>query len=80
MTTKRPRLLFTPSSIPFLLRAFGKEINEQGKIMDSETGVIEMTPEGEELTRENFGGLKKGSVLFLKKDLLSVIKLVEGKY
>ena len=33
-----------------------------------------------EITKDTFGGIKKGSLIFLKKDLLTAIKLTEGKY
>ena len=76
----KSRLTFNEGALPFILKAFGKEINEDGKIIDPTNGEIILTPEGEELTKENFGGIKKGSEIFIKKDLLAAIKLAEGKY
>ena len=73
------RLTFTPGALPFLLNAFGHSINENGTIINA-AGEPVHTPEGEELTKNNFGGFKKGSLLFLKKDLLTAIKLTEGSY
>ena len=79
MKKTQARLLFTPKALPFILKAFNKGMNESGTIID-ETGEPVLTPEGEEITKDNFGGIKKGSLIFLKKDLLTAIKLTEGKY
>lgn len=81
MQTQKARLTFTPGALPLILKAFGKKIDqENGVIRDIETNEPIMTPEGEEITKSTFGGIKKGSTLFLKKDLLTAIKLVEHKY
>lgn len=75
----KARLTFTPGALSFLLNAFGHSLNENGAILDP-AGDAVLTPEGEEITKENFGGFKKGSINFLKKDLLTAIKLTEGSY
>ena len=80
MQAKQPKLTFSPKALPLLLKAFGKAVNEKGVIIDTETGDPILTPEGEEITNDNFGGIKKGSFIFLKEDLLTAIKLTEGKY
>ena len=80
MSNKNARLLFTPKALPLILKAFGQRIDEKGIIRDIETGEPIVTPEGDQLNENNFGGIKKGSTLFLKQDLLSAIKLSEGKY
>lgn len=79
MKRTKARLIFTPKALPFILKSFGKDINANGVIVD-ESGDPVLTPEGEEITKDNFGGIKKGSLIFLKKDLLTAIKLSEGKY
>ncbi|MEP7374785.1 MAG: hypothetical protein ABI675_15420 [Chitinophagaceae bacterium] len=80
MKKQTTRLTFTPKALPLILKAFGAEINNNGIIIDSESKEPHVSPEGEVLTKENFGGLKKGSTLFLKKDLLTAIKISESKY
>jgi hypothetical protein len=76
----KKRIIFTRSSLPLILKAFGKEANEAGIIVDSQTKEPIHTPEGDEITKDSFGGITKGSVIFLKKDLLTAIKLAEGEY
>jgi len=79
-TGTTPKLLFTDKALPLILEAFGKSINEYGLIIESSTGEIVLTPEGEEIEARNFGGLKKGSEIFIKDDLYSIMNLAEGKY
>ncbi len=74
-----PKLLFTEKAIPLILEAFGKSINEDGLITEA-TGEPVLTPEGEEISSTNFGGLKRGSEIFIKDDLYSIVNLAEGKY
>ncbi|MCX6318292.1 MAG: hypothetical protein NTW29_13450 [Bacteroidetes bacterium] len=80
MSNKSSKLIFSPRALPYILDAFGKTISENGIIIDSETSEPVLTPEGDELHKDNFGGIKKGSVIFMKQGLLSAIKLTEGKY
>jgi hypothetical protein len=74
-----PKLLFNEKSLPLILEAFGKSIKD-GIIIETATGEPVLTPEGEEIEASKFGGLKKGSEIFLKDDLYSIMNLAEGKY
>jgi len=73
------KLLFTEKSLPFILEAFGKGIKD-GIIIDIATGEPVLTPDGEEIEASKFGGFKKGSEIFLKDDLFTIMNLAEGKY
>ena len=79
MSGTTPKILFTPKALPFILEAFGKSINEDGLIIDA-SGEPVLTPEGEEIEASKFCGLKKGSLIFIKDDLYSIMKLAEGNY
>ena len=79
MSGTTPKILFTPQALPFILEAFGKSINEDGLIIDA-SGEPVLTPEGEEIEASKFCGLKKGSLIFIKDDLYSIMKLAEGNY
>ena len=76
----QPKILFTKKSLPYILEAFGKTINDDGIIIDAATKEPIQTPDGEFIEANKFGGLKKGSEIFLKDDLYSIMKLAEGKY
>lgn len=79
-TGTAPKLLFTDKSLPLILEAFDKSINEEGFIIEKSTGELVLTPEGEEIEAKNFAGIKKGSEIFFKDDLYSIMNLAEGKY
>ena len=80
MTKNQPKILFNDQSLPFILEIFGKTINEDGFIIEMNTGELIQTPEGDFLSKDKFGGVKKGSEIFLKDDLLAVMKLADGLY
>ncbi|KAA3649765.1 MAG: hypothetical protein DWP98_06455 [Bacteroidetes bacterium] len=75
-----PKIFFTPNTASLILEAFGKSQNSDGYLIDSSTEELILTPENEEIHISKFGGLKKGSEIFLKNDLSTIINLVEGKY
>lgn len=80
MIKKRNSLMFTKRAADIVLKAFGKHFNSQGYIADIKTGELALIEDGEKLTRKTFGGLKKGAdglPMFLKNDLLTIIKLAE---
>ena len=79
-TGSTPKLLFTDKALPLILEAFGKSINEDGFIIEAASGEIVLTPDGEEIEARNFGAIKKGSEIFIKDDLFSIMNLAEGKY
>lgn len=76
---RAPRILFTESAIPLILEAFGKEVDENGFVVDSETKEPIHTNEDVMLEASRFGGLKKGSEIFMKDDLNSIMNLADGK-
>lgn len=71
------KMMFTEGAIPFVLRAFNKEIDAAGYITDITSGQIIESEDGEQLTESNFGGIHKGK--FITLDLLSIMKLVDNK-
>jgi hypothetical protein len=75
-----PSLLFTEKTTCYILEAFGKSINEDGIIIETATGEPVLTPEGEEIEATKFGGMKKGSEIYIKDDLYSIMNLAENKY
>ena len=74
------KLLFTQEALPYILEAFGKAIDDKGFIIEKATGEHVLTPEGEEILASEFGGIKRGSEIFIKDDLYSIINLAEGNY
>lgn len=61
-----------------ILSAFGKQIKE-GIIVEKETGIPVLTAKGEVINKNEFAGVKKGSELYLKNDIASLIEFVNRK-
>ena len=69
---KTPKVVFDDSSATFELEAFNKVIDADGYIIDANTKERVTTPNGEELTLKEFGGIvkgKKNEMVFLKKGI-----------
>jgi len=63
-----------------ILKLFGKTKDRDGYIIDSTTKEKVLTKDGEELTIKEFAGLTKGSVVYLKSDIISLIKYIDKKH
>lgn len=63
----------------FILSSIGKEVDEEGYVIDSETKERVLLPNGEELLFNDFAGVKKGSEIFIKSDIISLVEYV-NKY
>lgn len=70
------KITFSKESKNQILDLFDKSIDMEGFIVEKEnpeTRVI--TIDGEEIHQDNFGGIRKGSEIFFKNDLPSLIDL-----
>ena len=67
---------FDSSSKEFILRALGKSLDPDGFIIEMKTQKRVLTPDGEPLHINDFGGVRKGSEIFFKKDLPSILNAV----
>ena len=74
-----PEITFRPSAAEKVLEKFGKEVDEEGYIVDQETQERVESNLNNEVTIDNFGGVGKGSQVFLEKDYVSVAEFVESK-
>lgn len=59
----------------FVLEAFDKSIDAEGFIVEKSTGERVLARDGEEITLSEFAGIRKGSEVFIKNDLASLIQL-----
>lgn len=74
-----PSITFDDSAAGFVLEAFGKEVDEQGYVVDAETGERVTTPEGHEVKASEFAGVERGSTLFLDKNFESLVQHVKRR-
>jgi len=70
---------FRPSAKEKILEEFGKTVDEDGYIIDSETRKRETSNLGNELTLDDLGGIGKGSTVFIEDDFVSVCEFVENQ-
>lgn len=62
-----------------ILGFFGKEVNEENIIVESSSKEPVIGLDGYEVYEKDFAGIKKGSEIFLKNDLLSMMKLADER-
>jgi len=70
------RMIFDNSAKEQVLDLLNKKVDEEGKIVEKDNPtqkVVDST--GSEVSFEEFGGVKRGSEVFIKNDLISLMKL-----
>jgi hypothetical protein len=70
------QVTFDDSTRDFVLDAFGKEA--ANGFVREKSGEKVLTPEGEEIPLKDFAGVRKGSVIFVKSDIVSLIETAES--
>lgn len=69
-------ITFDKSAKDFVLETFNKSTDDEGYIVEKDSpNQRVLTPDGEEIKKEEFAGIKKGSEKYIKSDLVSLIKL-----
>ena len=69
------QLLFDKSAKREILELFGKDIDNENYITEKNSSQRVLTFDGEEVSLEEFGGIQKGSEVFVKNNLVSLIRL-----
>ena len=69
------RILFSDSAMPLMLEAIGHEVNQEGYIIDTETGEYASTKDGLRVHIDRFAGVRKeaGVNVFYRNDIFSVM-------
>lgn len=67
-------LVFDDNSKNIILQVFGKAIDNEGFIFDVQTNERVVTPDGNELLAKDWAGIRKGSEIFISKDLPSLLQ------
>lgn len=71
----KPKMTFDDSAREFVLGLFDKHVNENGEVLEKNSDEVVMTFEGNPLTLDEFGGVKKGSELFIENNVVSLFRL-----
>jgi hypothetical protein len=70
------KLTFEDSAKKEILEFLNKDIDKEGFIVEKENPNQRVfTVDGEELSFDELGGIQKGSEVFIKKDLVSLMRL-----
>jgi hypothetical protein len=72
------QVTFDDSARDFVLDAFGKVAS--GDFVSEKTKPDQkvLTPRGEEIPLREFAGVRKGSVIFLKSDVVSLVEAAQA--
>lgn len=71
------QISFDASSKAFILEVLGKKIDPQGYVVEAQGDAPVLTPDGQPLHIDEFAGVRKGSEIFFKSDLPSVLDAVK---
>lgn len=69
-------ITFEESAKETILSFFDKTVDDEGFIVEKDTGQRVMTPDGDEIMLEEFAGIGKGGI-FIKSDLPSLINSLD---
>lgn len=69
-------IVYDKSMRGVILQALDKRVDDDDYLIDS-SGDLVLTSSGEQIKEKDFGGIIKGSEIYLKKDIDSLIKYLE---
>ena len=73
-------LTFDKSVKKEVLEVFDKTVNEEGIIIEKDSKQPVLSSEdGQEIHIDEFGGIAKGSEIFIKNDIVSLMKFARRK-
>jgi hypothetical protein len=72
------KITFDESTRGFVLDAFGKSIRDGFIVEKSKPNEKVITPRGEDIPVKEFAGVRKGSVIFVKSDIVSLVEAAES--
>ena len=72
------KITFDASARDFILDAFGKKAHGGFVVEKAKPDQKVLTPRGEEIAESEFAGVRKGSAVFLKSDIVSLIEAAEA--
>ncbi len=61
----------------FVLQLFNKNVDSEGYIVENETKARVLNADGQEIMIEELGAIKKGSEIFVKDDIVSLVRFYE---
>lgn len=68
------QVVFSEDTKDFILEIFGKKVDDDGYIVEKDTGSRVITPEGNFVRNEDFAAVVPGSEVFVTNDMPSLLK------
>jgi hypothetical protein len=72
------RITFDASAREFILDAFGKKSQNGFVVEKTDPQQRVLTPRGEDIPLKEFAGIRKGSAVFVKSDIVSLIEAAKA--
>lgn len=73
------KMIFDESAREFVLEAFNKKVDADGYIVEKSNGGHRvLTPSGDEIKAGEFAGVRKGSVVFIRSDIASLVQAAQA--
>lgn len=69
------KITFDSKTRDFVLDTFNKKCDKEGYLVDKDTNERVLTPDGIEIKTDKFAGVTRGSEIYIKDDLSSLVKL-----
>ena len=79
MVAVKDVIRFDKSASKKVLQYFDKEVNDEGFVVESDTKRKVFTFDGQDLHINEFGGIFVGSEIYIKSDIVSIIKFLQRK-
>ena len=74
------KITYDKSLTKHVLDAFDKKFDDEGYLVErSNPSQRVLTKDGIEITKNKFGGIKKGSELYISSDIASIISLCKDQ-
>lgn len=71
-------LTFDESTKDFVLEAFGKSVDTAGYLIEKDNPKQRvLTKDGQEIKKDEFAGVRKGSEIYIKSDIVSLLELCD---
>lgn len=71
-------ITFDKSAREFILDTFGKTIDREGFLVEKDNPAQRVLAlDGQEIQADRFGGVRKGSEIYIKSDFISLIELFD---
>lgn len=72
------KITFDSSARDFILDTFGKTVRGGFIVEKGKPGQRVLTPRGEEIPLKEFAGVRKGSIVIIKSDIVSLVEAAKA--